>query len=477
MERVLTDVEMRESDRHTIEKCGISAGQLMQNAGKAIADEVEKAAIALNAESILVVCGLGNNGGDGYVCAQELFRRNFNVKVYAFEGRLSPECMLAKHSCKCGYSRDICGAIIVDCIFGTGLCRNVDGEFAEVINKINESGAYVISADIPSGINGGNGLKYGVAVKADLTVAIAEYKTGHFFNDGTDYCGKIIKREIGIICPQSDYALIYGDGDITKFFPPRKRNSHKGTYGSANLIAGSHKYLGAAALAVQSALKSGCGYVKLTSEQTVTAALAPVYPSVIYTEEADLSCGAIAVGMGCGVSEKLYSLLKYLLCEFSGTLVIDADGLNCLAAFGTDILKEKRCNVLITPHVKEFSRLTGKSVDEIAADPITAAKTFAKENGVSVLLKSAVSVVTDGERAALNIVGNTALAKAGSGDILSGFVCGTLARGLSAYEAAVASAYVLGSAAEIAAAEKTEYCADASDVINCLHFAIKRLTK
>lgn len=478
MDKVLTNAQMRECDRHTIRNLGISSGQLMKNAGKSIADEVEKVAFSLNANDILIVCGTGNNGGDGYVCAQELKERGFNVKIYAFVGNLSEDCNREKQACKCGYSDDICGAIIVDCIFGTGLCREISGQYAGVIEKINRSGAYIISADIPSGINGDNGLVLGCAVKADLTVAIAEYKAGMFLNDGADYCGKIIKKDIGIVCPHGEYALIYGIADIKKFFPKRPRNSHKGTFGSANIVAGSDRYIGAAALAVSAALKSGCGYVKLTSTEKVRLSLAPRYPSAIYLEEADLSSDALAIGMGCGVSERLYKLIKTLLNEYCGTLVIDADGLNSLAKFGVGILgTNKKCNVIITPHVKEFSRLTDKSVEEIQSAPFDCAKEFARRHNVTVLLKSAASVITDGTRTALNISGNSSLAKGGSGDMLSGYLCGTLARGLQPFDACVCSAYVLGKSAEISAREKTEYCATARDIIKNLHFSVKRLTE
>ena len=478
MEKVLLNAQMRECDRHTIQNLGISAGQLMENAGKGIADEVEKTAIALNAKDILAVCGTGNNGGDGYVCAQELLKRGFNVKIYAFNGNLSEDCLQAKQACKCGYINDICGAIVVDCIFGTGLCREVLGQYAEVIEKINKSCAYVVSADIPSGLNGDNGLIMGCAVKADLTVAIAEYKAGMFLNDGTDYCGKIVKKDIGIVCPHNEYINIYGGCDVKKYFPKRPRNSHKGAFGTAVIIAGSDKYIGAPALAASAALKSGCGYVKLASTEKVKLALAPKYPSAIFAEVPDLTANAIAVGMGCGVSERLYGTIKTLLKDYCGTLVIDADALNSLARFGVEILGcNKKCNVIVTPHLKEFSRLTNKSVEEIQSAPVDLAKQFAKRYNVTVLLKSAVSIITDGTRTAFNISGNTALAKGGSGDILSGFLCGTLARGVKPFEAALCSAYVLGKTAEISAEQKTEYCATANDIIKNLHLAIKRLTE
>ncbi|MBD5632752.1 MAG: NAD(P)H-hydrate dehydratase [Clostridia bacterium] len=458
MEWVLSNAEMRAADSFTIENLGISGGQLMKAAGKAIADEVEKAAKKLNVNDITVICGTGNNGGDGYICAEELKNRGYKVDV-------------------CDrYLQHITGAIVVDCIFGTGLCREVTGEYAEIIDKINNSGAYVISADIPSGLNGNNGRIMGCAVRADLTVAIAEYKLGMFLNDGPDYCGEIIKKDIGISLPESSYAFMATCRDISEFYPKRPRNSHKGSYGSANLVAGSHKYIGAAALSTEAALKSGCGYVKLTSAERVINALAPKFPQAIYLDAPDLSSDAIAIGMGCGATEVVYETIKKLLTEYSGNLLIDADGLNALAKFGADILKTKKCSVILTPHVKEFSRLSGIPVEEILNDPVAVTKSFAKEYGVTLVLKSATTVICDGEKTALNVTGNTALAKGGSGDMLSGYLCGTLARGVKPFEAALCSAFALGKAAEIAAAEKTEYCATAKDILKNLHISVKRLT-
>ena len=476
MERVLTNAQMREADAYTINIKGVPSATLMRRAGTAIADEAKKAAKSLNTSDILVVCGTGNNGGDGYVCAEELRKRSFNVKVYAAEGDLSPDCAREKNCYKGGYSRDITGAIIIDCLFGTGLSREICGIYRQIIEKINLSGAYVISADIPSGLNGDNGQIMGCAVKADATIAVAEYKMGMFLGEGMDLCGKLIKKDVGIICPENDYAFLNCPQYISEFYPKRRRNSHKGTYGSANLIAGSDKYIGAAALAAEGALKSGCGYVKVTSSEKVIGCLAAKLPQVIYSNEVFLNSEALAVGSGCGATERLYETLRRLLSDYEGKLLIDADGLNALSKFGVQILKEKKCEVLITPHVKEFSRLTGNSVEQILADPLSLSQNFAAEFGVTVLLKGAASIITDGKKTVINTYGTTALSKGGSGDILSGFACGTMARGLSPFDAGVCAAYALGAAAEISSEEKTDYCATAKDVIKNLHIAIKRLT-
>lgn len=287
-------------------------------------------------------------------------------------------------------------------------------------------------------------------------------------------------KELGINCPLDDGVKIYSPRDIAEFYPVRPRNSHKGTFGSANLIAGSAQYTGAAALSVSAALKSGCGYVKLTTASEVKNVLVPAFPQAVYLDKPDLTSNAIAVGMGCGVTEELYKTLEYLLENYYGVLIIDADGLNALSRFGKEILKEKTCKVILTPHAKEFYRLTGLTVEQITASPIEAAREFAREYKVILLLKGAATVICDGSekelKTALNVRGSSALAKAGSGDMLSGYLCGSAARGLNAFDACVCATYTMGLAAELAAKQKTEYCATAEDILKKIHFAVKRLT-
>ena len=273
-----------------------------------------------------------------------------------------------------------------------------------------------------------------------------------------------------------DNAGIIDSRDIAKFYPQRKRNTNKGDYGSANIVAGSDRYIGAAALACAAALKSGCGYVKLTSTEKVRLALAAKYPQVIYLDECDLHSQSIAIGMGCGISGELYETIKFLTKNYAGTLIIDADGLNSIAKFGLDILRDSNCRIILTPHLKEFSRLTGKSMSEISQNPVREAQEFAKKFGVIVLLKGAATIITDGNKIQINTSGTTALAKGGSGDMLSGYMAGSAARGLSPFDAAVCSAHTMGISAEICSEQKTDYCATAHDILNNLHLAVKYLT-
>ncbi len=475
--RVLTTARMRAADAYTINVLKVPSEELMRRAGTALAEEVIKVAKKFKNPEITTVCGSGNNGGDGFVCAQALLNKGYNVKVYFTGGNLSPDCKREKDRYKGEYSSHICGAIVIDCIFGTGLSREVTGEFKRAVEEINSSGAYVIAADIPSGLDGDNGLLHGCAVKANITVAIGEYKAGMFLNDGLDYCGKIIRRDVGITCPETDCIILNCPDNMLRFFPERQKNSNKGTFGSACLCVGSEKYAGAAVLSLEGALRSGCGYVKLSSCNNLKYALVTKYPSVIYIQEPDLGADAVVIGCGRGVGPELYSEVKFFLANYKKTLVLDADALNSLAKFGVEILKNKSCAVIVTPHVREFSRLIGSDVERVASDPLNLSRDFAKEYGVTVVLKSASTIITDGERTVLSVRGTTALAKGGSGDILAGFLCGTLARGLNSFDASVCAVTALGVAAEIASEQKTDYCATAYDIINNLHYSVKYLTE
>ncbi|MGN1373018.1 MAG: NAD(P)H-hydrate dehydratase [Candidatus Coproplasma sp.] len=470
----LKNETMRQADRATIEG-GIPSEELMARAGKAVAEEVLNAVKELNAESVLVVCGTGNNGGDGYVCARLLKEQGIAVKVFAMGGTLSPDCLREKDAYDGEYASTIEGDIIVDCLFGTGLNRNVGGEYVDVISKIALAGAYVISVDIPSGINGDNGIALGCAVKADKTVAIAYPKVGLYLNDGIDFSGEIVVKNIGIVCDTPD-ALLVQEPYIKLFFRSRRRNTHKGSYGTACVVAGSSEYLGASALAVSTALKSGCGYVYAVVPQELKCVLAVKYPQCIYSDTPNLNADAIAIGMGLGCNESTYEKVCDLLKKYKGKLIIDADGLNSLAKYGMQPLKETGAQVLITPHVGEMARLCGMTKQEVVADPIGTAQRFAKEYNVTVHLKSAVCVTSDGEQSIITHRGSTALAKAGSGDMLAGLISGNAARGLSLLDAAVCSQYILGGAAELSSQKYSDYATTAKELQENISFFVKRLT-
>lgn len=470
MERVLSSEQMVTNEKFNIEKLGISEKTLVERAGFAVADEIVR---RLRGGRVLVCVGKGNNGADGNVVAEIL------SKTHGFT--------IAKITVSNGIFKifDKKFDIIVDCIFGTGINRNVDGKYKEVIEKINASGAFVVSCDIPSGINADTGNVMGVAVKANLTVAIQEYKLGHFLNDGPDYCGLTVARDIGISIWGDDYVKKMNDCDLSVFFPKIKRNVHKGSFPNVAIIGGSKKYTGSVILSHNAliALKTGCGKSFLCVPESVFRGYIGVCPECILTPISDkdgymvldeksllplLSCDCIAVGMGMGDTLETYNIISYFLRKYSGRLLIDADGLNALAKYGIDILKNKKCEVVLTPHVGEFARLINTNSNTIISDIIAVSKDFAKKYGVIILLKSATSVITDGNETYVNTSGNSGLAKGGSGDVLSGITAGLLTRKERCIDCVAAASYLFGRTAEMAVKDSNEYVLTATDVIATL---------
>lgn len=495
MEKILTCAQMRAADKYTIEELGVPSAALMERAGKAIADAAEKALGVLGGRRVLAVCGGGNNGGDGYCAARLLSERGYDAEVFELCEKFSDDCAAqrakftgTKHTVFPKERYDV----VIDAIFGTGFRSVPEGKFADAIASVNACGAYVIAADIPSGLNGDTGTAQ-LAVRADKTVTIGERKIGLYLNDGADLCGEIVRADIGIALPPAAYIGRFSARELSDAFPPKKKNSNKGSYGRAGILAGSRAYSGAALLSAGAALRAGAGYTRLFCPESVFPYYIGKYPELILTPMPDLeghlrfdenavrkmseNSDALAVGMGCGVTRDLYESLGLLLSEFKGTLVLDADALGALAKFGTDILREKACRVILTPHLKEFSRLTGSSVEEVKAGGAALAAAFAAEYGVTLLLKSNRSLVTNGKNTALVAEGGPSLARGGSGDVLAGIVCALAARGVTAFRSCVCGAHVLGTAGDLAEGESNEYSVLASDVIAKLPEAISQLIK
>ncbi len=477
MERILTTSQMRSADEYTIKTLGVSEQVLIERAGKCVADEIKKRFLG---GRVLVCIGKGNNGADGRIVASELSKSHgFTVTTLTVSNGIF-KLFDRKYD------------IIVDCIFGTGLNRNVDGKFKTAIEKINSMGASVVSCDIASGLNGDNGKIMGVAVKANLTIAIQEYKFGHFLNDGPDYSGEVIAKDIGISIWGDDYAKRLNDNSVAKFFPKRPRNVNKGCFGKVAIIGGSKIYSGSVLLSTNAlcALKMGVGYANLIVPESLFSAYVGKVPEALLTAIKDfegiikfdentlkslISYDSIAIGMGCGVNEEIYKTIKYLLENYEGKLLIDADGLNSIAKYGVDALKTKKCKVILTPHIGEFARLTSKTKDEILENPISLAINFAKTYDVTLLLKNAVSVITDGEEVFINTTGTPAMAKAGSGDVLSGITAGLLARTDEILFATAASAYLFGKVGEMAVLDQNEYTITASDLVATIPAVINSL--
>lgn len=501
MNYVLTNGQMRAADEYTIKEKGVPSLTLMERAGRALADEVEREMRARGIDDALCVCGGGNNGGDGFVCARILSERGYEADVLCTAERLTDETAAVKAAFEKAGGRTYAlylrrrYAIVVDCVCGTGFSGELRGKNAELAAYINRSGAFVISADIPSGVNGENGRASQNAVRADLTVCIGEYKAGVFLRDGLDYAGRTVCARIGIEYPEGaerEYAFLSDEESVKPLLPERRRNTHKGVYGKAAVVGGSEKYAGAAFLAAKAALRSGAGYTALFAPSAILPACLLRLPEVLLRPLCDggrvalnekaieelTGYDAVAFGMGAECSEATCAVALAFLERFTGTLILDADALNALAAYGrVSVLKRAKGSVVITPHAKEFSRLTGLSVEEILDGGLSSAQAFAREYGVTVLLKGATTIVADGKRTAVNIAGSAGQAKGGSGDVLSGVIAALCAGGRSAFDGARAGAYLAGRAAELCAAERGTYSMLPSDVIEKLSEAFKEILR
>lgn len=501
MQYVLTNAQMRAADEYTIKTKKIPSLTLMERAADALFFAVKDMVHA--GERVLCVCGGGNNGGDGFALARKLNVYGIETNVVVIAGRTTQENdmqrdsflamggIILKEMPQSGY------ALVVDCLLGTGFKGALREEYAlaiKSINRLKTQGATVLAADIPSGVNGDNGKVDYVAVCADKTLCLGEYKCGVFLNDGIDYAGETLRADIGIRLPINGYAYVLDKENARQGLPVRKRNSHKGTYKRAAIVAGSELYSGAAYLSTAACLRSGVGYTTLFTPKTVLQQAVWKAPEallkslndggmVAFNEEIFREiCGydAVAYGMGLGTTKEVARGAEYLLKTYTGRLLLDADALNALSAFGTDndgLFANKNCDVVITPHVKEFSRLTGQSVEEIIRTPIESAEALARRWNVTILLKNAVSVVTNGKETALCLVGNSGQAKGGSGDVLSGLATGLCAWGQDVYSAVKIAAYLSGTAADIAAKKVSEYALTATDCITEIGAAFLSLTE
>lgn len=458
----------QKSDKATIEK-GISSVKLMLNAGKSIFAYLTDNMLFNN---LAIICGCGNNGGDGFCVAYLLLEKGINATVYAFKGELSTDAKYFYDKFKAlggkvNYIDKTLSLknfkVIVDAIFGTGINRHIDGIYFDIIKQINNSNAKVVSCDIPSGLNADNGNIMGISVKAETTITFGTAKLGHYLGQGRDLSGKLIVADIGVDAIDKSMFLIE-KADCKNLFKPYPINVHKGNLGKGGIIGGSKNFIGASLLAYfgDCALRVGSGLSYLGVPDCIYEVVASrvinniVYPFkskggvIVYDEEAlnnFLSLDAIAIGMGLGKCDDVNKILFYIIKNSKAKLVFDADVLNLL---DTNILKHQKNKVLITPHPKEFARLLNCSVDEVLDNPIELSKGFAKKYNITVLLKGATTVITDGKKVAFNIKGTSGMAKGGSGDLLDGIILGLLARGFDIFESACVGSLIAGLSAELA---------------------------
>ncbi|MDD6302814.1 MAG: NAD(P)H-hydrate dehydratase [Bacillales bacterium] len=493
MKEVISNQNIRQSDASAIRK--ISSKELMYKASEKVFENVNWHG------KVLIVCGIGNNAGDGYSLSLLLKRNKIPCRIMIIEESFSIDgkyyfdlakengIEIEKFNEQSSFDYDI----IVDCIFGTGFHGTITDNYQKVINKINDSHSYIVSVDINSGLNGDNGISYGCVI-SDLTISIGSFKYGHFLNDAKDVIKKLINVDIGIEILKQEAYLIEED-DVRKFFKPRINNSNKGNYGYVGVMGGSSFYPGSIKLASlgQYALNVGSGVSKVIVPSSIKELLFPyVLESTIHPfpckegqfvfdkNELEkllnrLSC--LGVGVGMGINEENQKIIEYLVKNAKIPLIIDADGLNNLAKLDLNILNQSY-NVILTPHLLEFSRLTSYSVDYIKENSVKVLKEFVNKYRVTVLLKGPTTIVMNKDDFYLINRGCPGMAKGGSGDVLLGVLVGLL--GFSkeniGYSVSV-GAYINGLAGELASKEFGDYAMVASDTCNYVKRIVADLTK
>lgn len=455
--------QSRELDRIAIAEYGIAGISLMKKAATAVWQQIQKRWATVS--SITVFCGVGNNAGDGYLVATLALKADLKVEVYSLAelDKLSGDALTA-----CQIYQQAGGKIkrfsspfkqppelIVDALFGTGLTRDISGDYAQAVQLINSCNCPVIAVDIPSGLNADTGKVMSCAVKADVTVTFIALKQGLFTADGTEYCGEIVFADLDV--PNEVFASVSHSAErLDKFTLPRRhRNSHKGSYGHLLVIGGEVGFSGAARLAAEAGLRTGAGLVSVATRAAHANVLnvgrfeLMCHPVENIAELKPLFNNANVIVLGPGLGQQVWGQELFAAAILQPQpLVIDADGLNLLANYPN---YHYHSNRILTPHPGEAARLLKCSTAEIAADRFAAVKEIQAIYGGICVLKGAGTLIFDGEEMSVSTTGNPGMASGGMGDVLAGIIGGLLAQGLSIKQATKTGVYLHGAAADLAA--------------------------
>jgi hydroxyethylthiazole kinase-like uncharacterized protein yjeF len=506
MEPLVTSAEMRDCDRSAITGLMIPGLVLMENAGRGVVDLIEKQYGMVMGKSFIVVCGKGNNGGDGFVVARHLLLRGAKVSVvilshpgdYKNDAKVNYKILknLIKdnrsHLCMLPYpslrrlSMLPKGDFLIDAIFGTGFSGELRGHYHAIINWMNDRIEVKIAIDSPSGLDTDTGAVHGVAFKADMTVTMCLKKIGLYIGKAREYVGKVEVVDIGFPPERSgkNYTTqLIHLSDIKKSLPLRPFNVHKHNVGKILVLAGSRGLTGAAAMTSMSAMRVGAGAVVLGTPESVYPVLAKKLTEVMVTPLWETSGGSLSntafdqmkihldwadlviIGPGLSVHPETVELIQHIIKTVQKPMVIDADGLNAFTNDPVRLRRHKSKNIIITPHTGELSRIIGIPSAEIEANRVTIAKQCAKELDVILVLKGAPTVsVTQKEIAYLNSTGNAGMATAGSGDILTGVISGLWAQKMPPEEAAYTGVYIHGLSGDLAKGKLGEKSLLAMDI-------------
>ncbi len=522
MQLLTTAEQMQQFDRVAIGTYSIPGIILMENAGRAFVDILEKHTGSLSGKQVVVVCGKGNNGGDGFVIARHLSNRGASVHVVLLGKRsdvkgdakanllILLKMIASKHS---GIALHEVGsvkmlekvmralppspAVVVDAIFGTGFSGSVRSPYTEAIEWINTRQAFVAAVDIPSGANASTGVVENVAVRASLTVTMGLAKIGHYVGEGKVHSGTVEVAEISIprfvFSVKKNPTYRVHTEDVRQVLPQRPHTAHKYSVGKVLVLAGSRNLTGAPFMTAVSAMKAGAGAVILAVPKTIHPSLIRKVTEVMITPLEETDEGTISlqamekiqerlrwadvVALGPGLSQNLETrqLVHALVPSIVQPLVLDADGLGMMA-YNISLLKKRHFPTIITPHVGELHLLTRLDRDLIERERVEVARTQAKNLHSVLVLKGSPTITGTPEgRAYMNSTGNPGMATAGSGDVLTGVISSFLAQGMMPEEAAWAGVFVHGLAGDIAAKKFGQRSLMALDIMDAIPAALQAI--
>jgi ADP-dependent NAD(P)H-hydrate dehydratase / NAD(P)H-hydrate epimerase len=514
--RILNAGQMREADRRTIQDVGIASLVLMENAGRQVVAAIESLFPDLSDRRIAIVCGKGNNGGDGFVTARTLQQRGFDVSVFVI-GRVTeikgdartnleilgrvgqPVVEVADETAWELHGAEIAGHdIIIDAMFGTGLSQPLTGFYETVVADINEAGVPIVSIDVPSGMSADTSDLIGDCIEATVTITLGAPKLPLVLPPAEMKSGEVVIADIGIpgdIFDQLDGPEIelLTRERMRALLQPRAADAHKGDFGRVLVVAGSVGKAGAAVLCGQGAMRAGAGLVTVASPQScqptvaahvveyMTEALDETAEGTVQHSALDAVLGidadVIVAGPGLGRGEAVTQFVRALLDSSEGPLVLDADALNAFESEPAALIGREGRDVIITPHPGEMARLVGCTVEDLQADRIGITTDFARRHKVYVVLKGyRTLVVTPDEKVFVNPTGSPGMATGGTGDVLAGMLAGFLAQLLDAEAACKLAVYIHGSAGELADADSGEVSMTAGDLVEHIGDAILEVT-
>ena len=483
----------RKIDNFAINNLKIPSIVLMENAAISFVKHIDE-----NEDNFLIICGKGNNGGDGYAIARQLFSKGKNVKIFCISNEnMSNDCMINYEICKnmgieIFYKIEELDKLFFECnvviegIFGTGLNSEIKGIYQEIIQKINtaSNNKKVYSIDIPSGINGDTGEIMGISVKADITISFVTYKKGFLNSKIKDFLGKIIIENIGLNETSINHFVkeYYLIPDMIKSFRiKRNEDSHKGDFGKVLIFAGSSGFYGAGNIVAKSCVRTGAGLTTVITDKNnfslnVFVPEAMSFPinfdnineNLEKLENEILNSDVIAIGPGIGKSQQAFLIFEKLISIEKNNkgntikLILDADALNLLSE-NRELFEKIRNRSILTPHLVEFSRLTGFSTDEINKNRFEITKNFAKKYEIILLLKGKNTIITNGEELFANSTGNSHMANGGMGDCLTGIICSLAGQKYDLIKSAGIGAYLHGKIADELV--KNQYIVNASHII------------